>query len=99
MSYISSNENRFYAETEAAFGQVSAITESNRFPAVKLGTKQVGERAERRDKTGGRTFAGSPAGIRKKTTFNLETYLTGWTDQTKQPGYGPLFQAAFGNTP
>lgn len=99
MSYISSNENRFYVETETAYGQVSAITGTNRFPAVKLGTKQVGERAERRDKTGGRTFAGFPAGIRKKTTFNLETYLTGWTDQTKQPGYGPLFQAGFGKAP
>jgi hypothetical protein len=99
MSYISSNENRFYAETETGYGQVSAIAEHNRFPAVKLGTKQVGERAERRDKTGGRTFAGSPAGIRRKTTFHLETYLTGWSDQTRQPGYGPLFQAAFGKMP
>lgn len=98
-SYISSNENRFYAEMEAAYGQVTVPSESSRFPAVKLGSKQVAERAERRDKTGGRTFAGSPAGIRKKTTFKVETYLTGWTDQTAQPGYGPLFQAAFGKQP
>jgi hypothetical protein len=97
--YISSNENRFYVETEAAYGQVTGITGANRFPAVKLGTKQVAERAERRDKTGGRTFGGSPAGIRKKTTFQLQTYLTGWDDQTRQPGYGPLFQAAFGGQP
>src|SRR3982751_1333417 len=98
-SYISSNNNRFYVQSEANYAQVAAITEANRFPAVKLGVKQIAERAERKDKTGGRTFVGIPFGARKRTTFELQTYLTGWTDQATQPGYGPLFVAAMGKAP
>jgi hypothetical protein len=97
--YISSNDNRFYVEAEASYGQVASVTESNRFPAVKLSTKQVAARAERRDKTGGRTFVGNPAGGRKTTSYDLKTYMTAWDPSTQQPGYGPLFAAAMGSTP
>lgn len=97
--YISSNDNRFYVEAEATYAQVASVTESNRFPAVKLSTKQVAERADRRDKTGGRTFVGNPAGGRKRTSYDLKTYMTGWDTSSPQPGYGPLFAAAMGGIP
>ena len=73
------------------------MTAANRIPAVALGARQQLERAERRDKTGGRTFVGLPAGLRRSTTFELRTYLTGWADQTQEPCYGPLFHAAMGS--
>ena len=98
-SYISSNANRFYAALESAYGKVDAITAANRIPAVKLGIQQQADAGTRRDKTGSRTFAGLPAGVRRKTQFDLQTYLTSWDKSTAGPGYGPLFEAALGGTP
>ena len=41
-----------------------------------------------------------PAGGRRRTSFELRTYLTSWQQGTAQrPAYGPLFQAALGGTP
>jgi hypothetical protein len=97
--YISSNNNRFYVETETNYGQAPLIGDDNRIPAIKLAAKQVAERSDRKDKTGGRTFVGLPAGTRKRTSFELRTYLTGWDDQSQQPGYGPLFHAGTGMAP
>ena len=99
MSYISSNENRLYVAAEQNYGQVSSIESGNRIPAVKLATKQQAERPERKDKTGSRTFPGIPWGLRRRTTFELTTYLTGWTQQSVEPGYGPLFRAGLGAGP
>lgn len=98
-SYISSSENRFYAAWEGSYGQVPAISGENRFPAVKLTAKQTVDRLQRKDKTGSRTFAGLPAGIRKQTQFSVKTYLASWPDQSAEPGYGPLFRAALGGAP
>jgi len=97
--YISSNANRFYCSTENTYGQVSAITQANRIPAVKLTAKQQLEVTSRTDKTGSRTFAGIPPGGRRKTTFDLTTYLTTWGATSAPPSYGPLFQATLGGTP
>ncbi len=97
--YISSSENRFYAALEGDYGRVPAITSENRFPAVKLSAKQTAGRVLRRDKTGSRTFAGLPAGIRRQTQYRLRTYLTSWADPSGEPGYGPLFHAALGGGP
>ena len=94
--YISSNNNRFYAAVETVYGTVPAITASNRFPGVKLALKQGVEKPQRKDKTGTRTFQGLAANLRKQTTFELSSYMTGWTDGAVQPGYGALFQAALG---
>jgi hypothetical protein len=94
--YISSNNNRFYAAVESAFGAVPLIDASNRFPAVKLAIRQELEKPARKDKTGTRTFLGLPASLRKLTTFELGTYMTGWQEQAQEPGCGPLFQAALG---
>jgi hypothetical protein len=97
--YISSNNNRVYVALESAYGTVPAVTGANRIPLVKLTAKQVPETTTRRDKTGTRTFVGLPSSIRKKTSFELNTFMTEWTDQTAQPSHGPLFQAAMGGTP
>ena len=97
--YISSNENRFYAGSESSYGETPTIGSSNRLPAVKLSIKHAIEKVDRRDKTGGRTFSGLPTGLRRKTEYQLRTYLTAWNDATDQPGYGPLFRAAMGSVP
>jgi hypothetical protein len=98
-SYISSNENRFYAALESSYGQVGALTAASRIPALKLGVRHQLEVPDRKDKTGSRTFAGVPAGGRRRTDFELHTYLTSWQKTTPGPAYGPLFQAALGATP
>src|SRR6266568_3797208 len=98
--YISSNENRLYTALETAYGEVVAITAANRIAAIKLSTKQELETAERRDKTGSRTFAGFPAGLRRRTSFDLTTYMTSWDNPSAgPPSYGPLFRASLGGTP
>ena len=97
--YISSNNNRFYVALESAYGNVPAITGANRIPGVRLAATQVSEQASRRDKTGSRTFAGLPNRIRKKTSYQLDTFMTEWTNQTAPPSHGPLFRAAMGGVP
>jgi hypothetical protein len=96
MAYISSRDNRFYVALEQSYGHAAASGSFSRIPAVKLVARQQRERAERKDKTGSRTFAGYPAGGRRATTYELHTYMRDWPDQTREPGYGPLFQACFG---
>src|ERR1017187_8435914 len=98
-TYISSSANRFYTALERAYGSVGTITASNRIPAVKLGIQQQVETGTRRDKTGSRTFAGVPAGVRRRTDFDLQTYLTSWDKTTAGPGYGLLFEATMGGSP
>jgi hypothetical protein len=98
--YISSNDNRFYVAAESSFGAVAAVTAENRIPAIRLAARQRIERAERRDKSGGRTFAGIPSGVRRGTTFELATYMTSWANAAgpglAPPAYGALFGAALG---
>jgi hypothetical protein len=98
-SYISSNANRFYTGLENTYGQTPAITAQNRFPTLKLTAKNNLETADRRDKTGSRTFVGIPSGLRRTTSFDLTTYMTSWGGQSAGPSYGPLFQASMGAAP
>ncbi len=98
MAYISSNQNRFYAAIEADYAQAAPITAANRYPAVRLQAHQIIERGHRRDKTGSRTFLGSPTSARRKSAFETQTYLTSWAG-TGQPGYGALVQGAMGSAP
>jgi hypothetical protein len=97
-SYISSNANRFYTALESAYGVVPAITAGNRIPALKLTVQNQNEVTQRKDKTGSRTFVGLPAGGRRRTNYEVQTYLTSWQPATG-PAYGPLFQAALGANP
>ncbi|HLH41376.1 MAG TPA: hypothetical protein VKV74_00220 [Bryobacteraceae bacterium] len=95
-SYVSSNNNRVYASLEPSYGQVATITEQNRIPLIKLGAKQTPVQTGRRDKTGSRTFAGLPNRIRRTVSFQLNTFMTEWTNQSVPPAHDPLFQAALG---
>jgi len=97
--YISSNENRFYAAVEQEYGFAAAVAEGNRLPAVKLSARQDTERVERRDKTGGRTFGGLPSGLRKRTSFQVSTYMASWATADGEPNCGSLYRAALGGTP
>ena len=97
--YISSNNNRLYVGLESNYGQVPAIQSGNRIPAVKLTARQQTLRPERKDKTGTRTFGGTPAGLRKSTTFDLTSYMTSWDTPNTEPVYGPLFRASLGAGP
>ena len=96
MSYILSNDNRYYVALEASYGSAAAATVLNRIPALKLTARQATERVQRKDKTGSRTFAGNPARLRRETTFELRTYMTSWSDPVAQPSYGPLLEACLG---
>ncbi|MGH9645776.1 MAG: hypothetical protein ACRD4E_03075 [Bryobacteraceae bacterium] len=97
--YISSNNNRVYVALESNYGQAAGITGANRIPLVKLTARQIPEQTSRRDKTGSRTFPGLPNRIRKRTSFQLNTFMTQWTDQASPPTHGPLFQSAMGASP
>ena len=96
MSYILSNTNRWYCAQEAAYGQVAAITAANRIPAVNLKVQNQREKAHRKDKTGTRTFAGLPAGLRRNTSFDATSYVRDWPDPTMLPPHAPLVEAAMG---
>jgi hypothetical protein len=98
-SYISSNANRFYTALESSYGNAAPIQAQNRIPALKLIVRHQLEVTQRRDKTGSRTFPGLPTGGRRRTDFELHTYLTSWQNTTGGPSYGPLFQAALGGSP
>ncbi|HLK50397.1 MAG TPA: hypothetical protein VKT49_19790 [Bryobacteraceae bacterium] len=98
-SYVLSNANRFYTALESSYGMVGGIVAANRIPALKLMVTHQRETADRKDKTGSRTFPGLPNGGRRRTDFELRTYLTSWDKAQAGPGYGPLFQAALGAAP
>ncbi len=94
--YVSSNNERVYVGAESAYGQVPTVTAANRIPLLNLGAKQAPVVTGRKDKTGSRTFPGIPNTIRKTTTFQLNTLMTEWVNQTAPPSEDPLFQAALG---
>ncbi len=96
MSYISSNANRWYCLQETGYGLVAAITAANRIPAVTMKVQNQRDKSQRKDKTGSRTFAGLPAGMRRHTTFDATSYVRDWADQTNLPPHGPLMEAAMG---
>jgi hypothetical protein len=96
MAYISSNANRWYCAKEASYGMAPTITAANRIPAVKLSAQQQMAKSQRKDKTGSRTWAGNPAGMRRQTNFSLTSYMRDWPSGTGLPAYGPLFEAVMG---
>jgi hypothetical protein len=97
-NYISSNGNRFYAAVEQSYGMAAPASASSRFPAVKLQAQQVLEHSRRLDKTGTRTFLGTPKTAKRQTAFETSTYLTSWTG-TGEPCYGALIRAGLGGVP
>ncbi|MGD0296170.1 MAG: hypothetical protein ABSE86_03585 [Bryobacteraceae bacterium] len=97
MSYILSNDNRYYVAVEQTYGIAATVVAANRIPAVSLTIKQQPEKVQRKDKTGSRTFLGNPSGLRTDTSFALKSYMSNWADQTAAPAHGPLFQACLGS--
>ena len=97
--YISSNQNRFYAGSESSYGETPTIGSSNRLPAVKLSIKTRDREVIDVIRLVGVLSQVFPTGLRRKTEYQLRTYLTTWSDATDQPGYGPLFRAAMGSAP
>ena len=96
---VLSNQNRFYAKVEAAFGQAPVIAAADRLSAIRLAIRQVDELRERKDKTGSRTFVGVAPGGRKRTQFQLQTYLMAGSSPGTAPASGSLFEAALGGVP
>jgi hypothetical protein len=96
MAYISSNANRWYCARETSYGHVPAITVANRIPAVSMTAQHHRQKSERKDKTGSRTWAGMPVGMRKQTEFSLTSYMRDWADTSALPPHGPLFESALG---
>jgi hypothetical protein len=75
---------------------VAAITAANRIPAVSLKVQNQRERSVRRDKTGTRTWAGLPAGMRQHTSLEATSYMRDWADTLNLPPHGPMIEAAMG---
>ena len=97
MSYILSNANRWYCIQETAYGQVGTIAATNRIPAIGMKVQNQREKPWRKDKTGTRTWAGLPVGMRRHTTFDATSYMRDWPDPTTLPPHGPLIEASMGN--
>ena len=96
MAYIASNANRWYCAKETTYGQLAAVTSVNRIPAVSMTAQHKRALSERKDKTGSRTWAGLPRGLRRHTTFELRSYMRDWPNPQVLPPHGPLFEAAMG---
>lgn len=97
--YISSNDERLYAAIETGFGDAAEVTAANRLPVVRFAATQRAERPVRRDKTGSRTFRGYSFELRKRTEFEVTTYLSSSNDPALGPAYGSLVQGALGGAP
>jgi hypothetical protein len=97
--YIASNDNRFYAAIESSYGLVPSIAASHRFSALSLSIRQDPDQAERRDKTGSRSFTGLAGPVRRRTRFQLRTYVSGVGSGGGGPAQGALVEAALGGDP
>jgi hypothetical protein len=98
-SCVLSSQNRVYVEQESTYGTVPAVTSADRVSVIRLGVRQAREIRERRDKTGSRTYAGTPAGGRRRTEFSLQTYLVTNPTLGSAPSYARLVEAALGAAP
>ena len=97
--YISTRNSRYYAALETAFGQAAPVTAANRFSGLWLTIAQRWETPQRRDKTGTRTYQGIAGPLRRRTSFELSTYLYAREDGDVRPRCGALIQGAMGATP
>ncbi|MBV8833883.1 MAG: hypothetical protein JO108_32185 [Acidobacteriaceae bacterium] len=96
--YILSNANRFYVALESAYGQAAMPSAAGRITALRVDAQQMLEARKRIDKTGSRTYLGASRNARRRTAFDIHSYLTAWNN-FGSPSYGVLFQAALGGTP
>jgi hypothetical protein len=63
-----------------------------------MSASQQRQKSQRKDKTGTRTYLGTPPGTRLETNFSMTSYVRDWPDLTALPSHGPLVQAAMGAT-
>jgi hypothetical protein len=98
-SCVLSSQNRVYVEQESSYGSTPVITAADRASVIRLDVRQRREARERRDKTGSRTYAGTPAGGRRRTEFTLQSYLVTNPSPGSVSPLGRLIQAALGATP
>jgi hypothetical protein len=98
-SCVLSSQNRVYVEAESSYGAAPVITSADRVSVLRLNVRQGRETRERRDKTGSRTYAGTPAGGRKRTEFRLQSYLVANPSPGSVSPVGRLIQAALGASP
>lgn len=94
--YIASNNNRFYVARELSYGAAADIEEAQRFPGVHLRIREQAETPRRRDKTGTRTFQGLPPDLRRRTAFEVKTYLPSREQGSDPPQWGALLESALG---
>ena len=59
-NYVLSKNNRYYVALESSYGVVPTVSATNRVPGVRLAVATQKVTAPRRDKTGTRTFLGTP---------------------------------------
>jgi len=97
--YISTRQSRYYAALETEYGKASLVTAANRFTALWLNVRQQREEPRRRDKTGTRTNQGVAGRLRKRTRFDLSTYVFARESGTTKPRIDPLVQAGLGGAP
>ena len=97
--YISTRQSRYYAALETAFGQVAPATPANRFSGLRLDVRQQWDAPQRRDKTGTRTYQGIAGRLRKRTWFELSTYLYARESGDAKPRCGALIEGALGAAP
>jgi hypothetical protein len=98
-SCVLSSQNRVYVEGESSYGAAPVITSADRVSVIRLDVRQRRESRERRDKTGSRTYAGTPGGGRKRTEFSLQSYLVTNPSPGSAPALARLIQAALGGSP
>ena len=98
-SYISSNANRFYTALESAYGK-SGIDHGHQSDSGCQARRSGSRSRQGRDaiRRGAGHSRGCRPGARRRTAFDLQTYLTSWDKAAAGPGYGPLFEAAMGGT-
>lgn len=97
-NYVLSNNNRYYAALESSYGVVPAIATSHRVPGMRLAIVTQKVSAKRRDKTGTRTFLGTPGPPRKVCGYEFQTSLMAQDMGSLPPAAGQLVQAALGGS-
>lgn len=97
--YISTRDSRYYAAIEPAFGQAAAVTAAERFSGLGLRVLQKWDEPQRRDKTGTRSYQGIAGRLRKRTWFELSTYLYARESGDAKPRCGALIEGAMGAAP
>ena len=97
--YIASNNNRYYAALESAFGSARPWTAVDRCSGLKLRARQLAVIPQRKDKTGTRTYRGFESRPRRNTDYEFKSYVNGPGTPGSAPEHSAFFEAGLGRTP